>query len=416
MKKSLLFCVLLIITSLSFAQRGMVFEDKKFHKDVGVVQLFPILNSPNQEREAPFVLLGQRTDLMLRFDLLREEYDVIQAKIIHCNLDWKQSDLNDIDFLQDFNVFDIINYDYSINSKELYVNYWMKLPKVKRSGNYVVMVYADSNPNKVIFTRRFIVFENLVGIAPNLRASTSVRYRFINQQIDFALNYGGVKVGNPYSELKVVLRQNNRWDNAIFDLRPTNVNAGIKQLRYNSFNAENNFRGGNEFRSFDLRLTSFRGMNVSRIEKTSTTWDAYVITDKSRKKEVYSQIRDMNGGFFIGTNEPNAGFLEEDYVNTHFTIKSEELLDEVYVIGAFNDWKKDQYSRMVYDQRTQTYQSSVKLKQGYYDYMYWVEGADNYALENSFYQTKNNYEILVYYRGFTDLADRVIGYSSFLSE
>ncbi|UXP33789.1 DUF5103 domain-containing protein [Reichenbachiella agarivorans] len=398
------------------AQSGKVYENQKFHDQVGVVQLYPVLNVGNEEMETPIIPIGQTTDLMLRFDMLTVEYENLQAKIIHCNADWTQSVLNDMEFMYDYNVFDIRDYEYSINTVELYVNYWMTLPKVKRSGNYIIQVYRDSRPDKVLFNRRFVVFEQGVNIQPKMRSSTSVQYRVNNQQIDFEIAYSGLQVNNPMAEFKVVLRQNNRWDNAIVNLRPTNVNRAASKLEYRHFNSENNFKGGNEFRFFDIRVHTFRGMNVAAVKNEEKRLDAFLVRDKIRSQAVYSQVRDMNGAFFIATNESGARYLEADYIHVHFDLISPETNDEVYVIGAFNDWRKDDKSRMIYNRQTLSYQASALLKQGFYDYMYWVDSDNPYWFENSYYQTENKYEIIVYYRGFTDLADKVVGYTSFTSE
>ncbi|MBU2915159.1 type IX secretion system plug protein domain-containing protein [Reichenbachiella agariperforans] len=398
------------------AQNGEVYENKKYDKAVGVVQLYPILNVGNQEMQPPIVHLQQTTELMLQFDMLTEEYDNLQAKIIHCNADWTQSVLNDIEFLYDYNTFDLRDFDYSENTLQLYVNYWMKMPKVKVSGNYIVQVYHDSRPDEVVLTRRFIVYEQLVNLDPGLRSSTSVRYRQTNQQIDFALSYPSLQVNNPMSDFKIVLLQNHRWDNAVQGLLPTSINQAASKLEYRHFNAENNFRGGNEFRFFDIRVYNFRGMNVGRVDKGARSIDAYVMRDKSRNQSVYSHSMDMNGSFYITTNEAAASYLQADYINVHFDLAVQKIPEDIYVIGAFNNWRKDQFSRLTYNAQSQSYQAETLLKQGFYDYMYWVDGENPYRFEGSFYQTQNDYEIIVYYRGFTDLADRVVGYTSVETE
>ncbi|PIB33938.1 hypothetical protein BFP72_00065 [Reichenbachiella sp. 5M10] len=416
MMRLMILCVVLGMNSYAQAQSDKLYQNEVFHEDVGVVQLYPVLQVGNEEMEEPIIPIGQTTSLLLKFDMLTEEYDNLQAKIVHCNADWTQSALNDIEFLYDYNAFDLRDFDYSVNTLTLYVNYWMVMPKVKRSGNYAVVVYRDNRPNEVLFTRRFVVFEQLVGLTPTLRSSTTVRYRLNNQQIDFAMNYSSISTNNPMGEFKVVLRQNNRWDNAIVGLQPTSVNRASNTLEYRHFNAENNFKGGNEFRFFDIRVFNFRGMNVANIRKDPRGIDAYLVTDKSRTNAVYSQVRDMNGTFFIGTNESGASYLESDYIRVHFDLKTSPVQEDVYVIGAFNNWKKDKGSILKYNSQTQSYQAEVLLKQGVYDYMYWVDGPNPYLFEGSYYQTQNDYDILVYYRGFTDLADRVVGYASFASE
>lgn len=399
----------------SHGQQGKVYENRKFSPLVGTVQLYPNLSRGDQEMSEPIISIDQSTELLLQFDMLTEEYDNLQARIIHCNADWTKSAFNDIEFLYDYNSFNILDFDYSENTLQLYVNYWMRMPKVKRSGNYVVEVYYDRKPDQVLLSRRFVVFEQMVGINTSMRVASNVQYRQSNQQIDFSLNYSAMNVTNPLREIKVVLRQNQRWDNAIFNLQPTRVDQVSSQLEYRHFNSENNFRGGNEFRFFDLRVYNFRGVNVARIDKGDQGIDAFLVPTKSRGTEVYAQTRDQNGTFFIMTNETGASYLEADYIRAHFELKATALSEKVYVLGAFNDWRIDESSCMTYNAQTESYQGSAYLKQGFYDYIYWVDGDNPYRLEGSFYQTENDYDILVYYRGFTDLADRVVGYSSFNS-
>jgi hypothetical protein len=59
------------------------------------------------------------------------------------------------------------------------------------------------------------------------------------------------------------------------------------------------------------------------------------------------------------------------------------------------------------------YHGQLLLKQGFYDYQYWVSPNDskngNY-FEGNFFQTENVYEFFVYYRPFQPNADLLVGY------
>ncbi len=63
-----------------------------------------------------------------------------------------------------------------------------------------------------------------------------------------------------------MIRQNQRWDNAIRNLKPTMVREDQNQLEYEHFTVQNEFRGGNEFRFFDIRTLNFPGQNVANID------------------------------------------------------------------------------------------------------------------------------------------------------
>lgn len=394
-------------------QKEIVYENKSYEPFVGTVQLYPVTRNPDQEMAAPIVPRSLVESLLLQFDLLLEEYIDVQAKIIHCNADWTKSMLNDIEFLYDYNNFDLRDFEYSINANTLYVNYWFNIPRVKTTGNYIIQVYQNGDENDVLFTRRFIVFDNKVNIQPNTRISTGVMERDFNQQIDFDIIHSRIKVTNPRTEFKIVIRQNQRWDNMLTGLQPTAIRRDKSLLEYRHFNMENNFKGGNEFRHADLRSYSFRGAYVAQVNSNANPREATVNLGKSRKHEAYSMLRDRNGGFVIATTETMGEYLACDYILTKFQIKSAKLSHPVYVLGAFNDYKKSNKSLLKYDEVSQSYVGEVLLKQGIYDYLYWVDGPDPYYFEGSFYQTENNYDIIVYHKSFSDLTDKVVGYYSF---
>ncbi|MDW3210052.1 MAG: DUF5103 domain-containing protein [Reichenbachiella sp.] len=408
-------CILLakISPNCLAQQKEISYENKSYEPFVGTVQLYPVTLNPDQELAAPIVPRGLVEKLLLQFDLLLEEYIDVQAKIVHCNADWSKSVLNDIEFLYDYNSFDLRDFEYSINANTLYVNYWFNIPRVKTTGNYIIQVYQNGDENDLLFTRRFIVFDNNVNIQPNTRISTGVLERDFNQQIDFDIIHSRIKVTNPRTEFKIVVRQNQRWDNALTNLQPTAIRRDKSLLEYRHFNMENNFKGGNEFRQADLRSYSFRGAYVAHVDPNSNPRKASVNPGKSRKHEAYSLLRDRNGGFVIATTETMGEYLACDYILTKFQIQSTQLSHPVYVLGSFNDYQRNQKSLLRYDKLSQSYIGEVLLKQGIYDYQYWVDGPDPYYFEGSFYQTENNYDIIVYHKSFSDLTDKVVGYYSF---
>ena len=418
---TLIFRILLIcfftakIVPNSYGQKkDQSFENRSFKPFVGTVQLYPVTQSPDQELGAPIVPINNIQSLLLQFDLLLEEYVDVQAKIIHCNADWTKSMLNDIEYLYDYNSFDLRDFEYSTSAEVLYVNYWFNLPRVKTTGNYIIKVYQNGDENDLLFTRRFIVFENLVNIQPNTRISTGVIERDFNQQIDFDVIYSRIKSSNPRTEFKIVVRQNNRWDNLLLGLQPTAIRNDQSLLEYRHFNMENNFKGGNEFRLADLRSYSFRGAYIAHVDPNTKPRKAKVNPGSSRKHQAYSMMQDRNGGFIIASSETLGDYLACDYISTTFELKSSQLSDSVYVLGAFNDFQKDKKSLMQYDATTQSYTCDVLLKQGLYDYIYWLDNEkDPYYFEGSFYQTENNYDIIVYHKSFSDLTDKVVGYYSF---
>ena len=78
--------------------------------------------------------------------------------------------------------------------------------------------------------------------------------QFNKQHIDFTIAPAGYDITNPFRDMKVVITQNNRWDNAVTNIRPTFINGS--QFVF-SLDDASTFNGGNEFRYFDVRSLRF---------------------------------------------------------------------------------------------------------------------------------------------------------------
>lgn len=391
-------------------------EDFIYDDDIKSVRLFPFSGSNTDILKAAVIPLSQPFPLMLEFDELYAERENYHAKIIHCNANWKKSVLSDMEFLHEYNEFQINNFQISLNSKPTYVHYKFILPKVKVSGNYIVKVYRGTDENDIVLTRRFMVYENAVNVGAEVGLSNTVDTRNTHQQIDIVVDYNNLKANNPVEEFKLLIRQNQRWDNAIAGIQPTQVREHTKILEYRHFDNHNKFWAGNEFRFFDLRTVNYLGQNVAKIFNESDRIDALLNPDRARANHSYSQYNDINGKYFVETLEPGTGNHSTDgfYVNTMFNLKSERLIgSEVYLLGEFTNWRIDESSRMRYDDQSQSYKILLPLKQGIYNFLYYVKGNhEPYYFEGSHFETENQYEVFVYYRPQGGRADALAGYTT----
>jgi hypothetical protein len=398
------------------AHKRLIYDNVEYEASIKTVLLYPSTDKLQDVIQPAVVPLSQVNPLVLEFDDLKNEIESYHVKIVRCNADWKISSINEIEFLYDFNEFPINDYELSFNTRIPFVHYRIVLPKVKLSGNYIVKVYRAKNENDLILSRRFMVFDNLASIAHEVRISTGVRERRLNQQIVFSVNYGNLEIINPADDIKVLIRQNQRWDNAITNLKPTMVREDQKRVDYEHFTMENEFRGGNEFRFFDIRTINFPGQNVANIDIKEKRIDAFLFRDRSRGGEVYGQYNDINGQYVIGNVETGGGRLESNYVNVHFFLQSEApVAGNVFVAGALTGWKFNSANQMEYDPENKQYYKELLLKQGFYNYAYFVQGGntDPHAFEGSHFETENKYEIFIYNRPVGSRTDLLIGYTSF---
>ncbi len=379
--------------------------DRIYSEYIKTVRLLPTINTPRQELLPAAAPLNREFTLMLEFDDLFAEYERYYVKFIHCNADWSPSGLFALDYLDAYNEFLIENYDFSFNTKVPYLHYTFILPPFKIPGNYLLIVYRESEEN-IMLTKRFVIYDNKVILKGEFDAIGMATVSRMTQEIQFSIDYRGADLNNPRRNIKATIKQNQRWNNTIYGLEPTFVRESSGIIDFKHFALENQFHGGNQFRFFDLRSLEYYGRNVDKVDIHKEVPLATLEIDKPRKGLAYSEYRDNNGKYLI--SHP----IESDYAYVEFFINTEKLSGNVYVAGDFSNWEIANDYKMEYQQNRQGYYRLIMLKQGFYDYQYLVESPDlpvNY-LEGDHFETENEYEILVYYYSFELNTDLLIGY------
>lgn len=397
-------------TLQSFESSTLPLYDRSYDPQIRTIQLYPAFGVRENELLPAVVPLGQ-PNLVLEFDDLDSPVERYYVRIVHCNKDWTASGLASLEYMTDYNEFPITEYEFSINTAVPYVHYRFQVPPVRLPGNYGLVVYRDGNQDDMVLSKRFMVYDNRVTFTRNGNLIGPGRAAGLNQQINFTISYKNVEILNPMVDVSVVIRQNMRWDNPISDIKPAFIREDLRELEYRFFDPEKLFKGGNEFRFFDLRSVNFPGRFVASVSKTTVPFTAWIQPDKSRAHEAYSQYNDINGQFAVENIDYNDP-LAADYLDVNFTLESAKVEGEVYVAGGFNYWNLDENNRMQYDATDQAYTASILLKQGWYDYQYLVDGPglSPTHFEGSHFETENLYEIFVYHRPFNLNADLLIGY------
>jgi hypothetical protein len=389
--------------------------DHVYDPNIRTVMFYPIDGENASPLDFPILYLQKYESLRLDFDEVGDHYHNYNFKLIHCNYDWTVSILNDFEFLEQFNEFSVDQYESSLNTRTPYIHYNLLIPKVKISGNYIVKVYRNLDQNDVVLTRRFVVYESKIGITLDPKFALDPNLRFSHQQIDFTLNYSQLNIFNPDQMIKVVLRQNGRWDNAYYKLKPMFIKDNEKILDYHFFNNENIFSGLNEYRGFDIRSIRFTGQNVGSTRFDNNNATAHLMPEGSRNAKTLSQWIDLNGRFIIENFETRRGHVEADYVDTYFTLDLKDVPEgDVYLFGLLTDWELKPEYKMQPDASGKRFTVHSKIKQGFYNYSYVLIKpgfkADETFFEGSYMQTENRYDVLVYFRPIGSRYDHVIGY------
>ncbi|MEJ1242388.1 DUF5103 domain-containing protein [Chryseolinea sp. T2] len=412
--RALLYHVLMLASLSSLPISGnsqsnpkvLTLSDFAYEPQIRTIELTP----EGQPLEPAVVQFG-RPPLLLQFDDLVPDRESYYARIIHCNYDWTKSDLNDLDFMGSYNEFNINDSEFSVDTHIQYVHYWWHLPTVKIPGNYVVAVYRSGDKSDLILTKRFIVYDNRVSFLNNGNVIGPSSIANVNQQINFTVGYDNLPVPNPLIDMHVVIRQNGRWDNTAVDVRPSFIREIDKELEYKFFDDEKMFKGGNEFRFFDMRSLNNPGRNVGTVVRTQKPYAVFLATDKPRITEAYGQYNDLDGSFMI-ENYDYRDIAFSNYADVTFALSSPEIDGDVYVTGGFTYWNLLSENLMHYDASRKLYTSTIFLKQGWYDYQYIVKSKNlpPYYLEGTHFETENYYEIFVYYKPYQPRADVLVGY------
>jgi len=409
MRKSILvFTILFLIFSTSvFARKFKIctFSDRVKTLQVSVVDDF---------QAAPIIELEGDDWIEISFDVMDPEPHAYTYTVTHCNADWTPSQLVQSEYMSGFQHRIIEDYAVSFNTTMDYVNYRLTFPNedvfLKVSGNYLVQVFPQ-NSDKPILHACFSVVEPITPISMEVTSQTDKGMNNFYQQVNFSVSYGN-EVKTPMQDLKIYVQQNNRIDNEAVLVKPLIIQGN--RLVY-EHNPELIFEAGNEYRSFEMITHQYAGLNIEAIEFHAPYYHTVLRPDLIRSQRPYSFSEDINGRFVIRTLSGTDYSYEADYRIVHFYLPCEKPFTEnVYVLGDVFNNLLDERSQMEYSSMDKGYVKTVLLKEGYYNYLY-VTRKDEQSparaatVEGNFFQTENEYRIMVYFRPMGGRYDRLIG-------
>lgn len=420
---TLLLVIVVLLSFMSFAQdENLHYGDAVYKESIKTVLAF----REGFNLSHPVMGLNESVKLVFKFDDLAENAKDYYYTIVHCEADWTESRIVQEEYLDGFYENPINDYEMSFNTTMKYVNYRIELPNddvtFTKSGNYALVVYEDGDRKKVVLTRRFMIYENAVSIESVVHRATFDAYKGDNQEVDFKIHHPNMPILNPVNDVKVAILQNNRWDNAICNLKPLYIHDNMLDYDYNK---ENVFPGGNEFRYFDNRTNRVNAEHVASTNFFAPYYHKTLKEDEVRCNKKYTKEREMNGLYAIESQDREIKDYDTecDYVFVHFTLPLDAPLagGGVYVFGALSNWDVNKSNEMTYNFEKNRYELSLLLKQGYYNYMYVYVPAgskdiDFTNLEGSSWETENDYHIFVYYHPPSLRYDRLVGYTQLNSD
>lgn len=383
-------------------------------KNIKSIVLKPI----GPDTYAPIIKLGEI--LELSFDDLNAQEIIYSYKIEHYDYNWRKSNLSSTEYMTGYETDRIREFENSFNTFQGYTHYQLKIPnqnnRIKISGNYVISIL--DNYQNVVFSRRFIIYQPKVTVGVTAHRSTDIASINEKQSVQFVVNHQNLLLNNPKKEIKVVIYQNNDWNSAIYNIPPRYISG--TQLLYNYVD-QISYWAGNEYLYFDTKEIRNATNNVAKT-RLENIFNTYLYYDEARGKQRYTFYPDVNGNFVLRTIDTDDISLEGDYSYVHFALEylNNDANDDIYIYGAFNDWAITESNKLKFNKKTNFFEGTLLLKQGFYNYTY-ITVDTNFkintrAIEGSYYQTENNYTVIVYYRKYGERFDQVIGVGTASSE
>ena len=367
----------------------------------------------------PIIQLNSNDKIQLSFDELGADMNNYTYSFIHCDYEWKKSDLLPSEYIEGFMENYIDNFSFSFNTNIDYVNYKCQFPNESInfliSGNYILIVKNEAD-GEIVIKRKFVVYEKIAQVKAIVKRATFVNNIDSKQEIDFEIFYSNLNVLNPIDEIKVVVQKNDNWNNTKSNIKPSFI--GKDYLEYD-YDDEINFDGGNEFRDFDISSLRFFSKNIDTIYtkknnyNNSHTFFVKLKKEKKKTNNTYVEKYDLNGKLLIQKDNSNFSESESEYVLVKFSLEKTglDLNQQIFLFGALSNWSIDSDFLLNYNTKSKNFEKEVLLKQGYYNYQYVTineDGELSEIIEGNHYETNNEYTIYVYHKSPWERYDRII--------
>lgn len=396
------------------------YKTVSFTDDIRTLQSY--LN--DNQLDYPVIQKGSSDYVTISFDFMTMDYPHLSYRIKACNADWSLSSIDEMDYMQGINEVVIDDPEPSYNTTFDYSHYTFRIPnddiKLTLSGNYVVEVFNTDYKDRTLLTACFSIEENKTDLKGNVSGKSVYGVNTQYQHLSFEL-FPHEYFSPIAEELTVVVRQNGRHDNEVFNPKPTY--AKPTSFVYDDERALS-FEGGREYYILDFSHRFRYSGKINRISFHNPYYHVEVMEGKHDVGNAYNYDKDVNGHFKVHGQDIWSA-AEIDYSIVHFTYPAEEpwLDGAVYVLGGFNDNWLTQKNKMVYNFDRKQYELAIVLKNGGYNFQYvflpsgW-NSASTIQTEGSYWETENSYQIYVYYRpiGSNYDHDQLVGFFEIYSQ
>ena len=368
----------------------------------------------NNQNVVPIFQLGDT--FQLQFDDLYGNDASYFYEIIHCDYNWNPSDLQKRDYLQGFDNQRIQESSNSFNCLQIDTHYSLPFPnstmQLKISGNYMLRILNEDK--EVVFSRKLMVYEDLVSVPIQIKRARTVTNLESKHNVEFTIKSNVINFQNPIKNIKTVLFQNGKFCNAISNISPQFTIGNDLIYKYDTLTQ---FWAGNEFLYFDNKEIRVASNSISRVDNQKEIYSSYLFTNEARANSNYYNWQDVNGNFTVRRLFAENSDIEADYSWVYFSLSAPLFRTSdgaIYVTGMFNNYALTPENKMEYNSEKGIYEKAILIKQGFVNFEFTavqkngkIDSENN--IDGNFFQTENEYTVLVYYKEDTDRYTRIIG-------
>ena len=368
----------------------------------------------NNQNVVPIFELG--VAFQLQFDDLFGNDASYFYEIVHCDYNWNPSDIQKRDYLLGFDNQRIQESSNSFNSLQIYTHYRLAFPnsntQIKISGNYMLKILNEDK--EVVFSRKFMIYEDAVTVPIQIKRARTVTNLDSKHNLEFTVKSNVINFQNPLKNIKTVLLQNGKLPTAISNVAPQYTIGNDLIYKYDT---PTQFWAGNEFLFFDNKEIRVASNTISRVDSQKDIYSSYLFTNEARVNANYYNNQDINGNFVTRRLFSENSDLEADYAWVYFSLSAPLFRSSdgaIYVTGMFNNYAFTTENKMEYNPKKGLYEKAILIKQGFTNFEYLAVkpngsiDSEN-AIDGNYFQTENEYTVLVYYKEDTDRFTRIIG-------
>jgi len=379
--------------------------------DIRTIQVY----AGSDERSLPVIQLNGGETIRLEFDLMARRGRPLSIYFDHADRSWRR-DLSPSQYLESFQDDDLLRYDSSIGTQIPYVHYSYEFPnddiRFRLSGNYVLRVTEQGQPDEVLFERPFFIAEDTGGL--ELSADGVVVSGQRQPSIRPIARYlppSEIR-GNPFGYTTCFLR-NGRLPEAKCEDRPRLTDAPA--LR---FELPRDRAFAPVTADYFLDLSTLRiGGAIESIDRSTSPFGVLLEPDFAQFAGS-SLGPTLNGQTVVrGAQSVQNPDVSSEYVRTTFAFvppNEQPIGGRLRVAGSFTGMQVDPALEMNFVADRGRYEGHVLLKQGQYEYYYdSTDPALRRILQQNLPRATNTYTAFVYYEDVSLNTDRLLITRSF---